>query len=98
MMGCCVWAYLSRLYAFMLLIQCQHITGITPRFGQDIFDRLKKEKTIQVKDATVTSGPDGWTLTEEVRVAANVLLAFAVLLTLAPQWIVGCLLSKCQQG
>lgn len=39
--------------------------GITPRFGQDIFDRLKNEKTIQVKDATVTTGPDGWTLTEE---------------------------------
>lgn len=39
--------------------------GITPRFGKDIFDRLKKEKTIQVKDATVTTGPGGWTLTEE---------------------------------
>ncbi|KAL0039934.1 hypothetical protein WJX77_012021 [Trebouxia sp. C0004] len=39
--------------------------GITPRFGKDIFDRLKQEKTIQVRDATVTSGPDGWTLTEE---------------------------------
>ncbi len=74
----------------MLLIQCQHITGITPRFGKDIFERLKKEKTIQVKDATVTTGPDGWTLTEEVRVA--------VWQTLAPQWIVCCLVSKCHKG
>lgn len=76
--GCYVWAYLARLYALLLLIQCQHVTGITPRFGKDIFDRLKKEKTIQVKDATVTTGPDGWTLTQEVLVAADVLLACAV--------------------
>ena len=82
---CCVWACLVRLYGFVLLSQCQHITGITPRFGQDIFDRLKNEKTIQVKDATVTTGPDGWTLTEEVRVVANVAQACAVLLMLAPQ-------------
>ena len=75
--GWSVWAYLSRLYAFVQLIQSQHIAGITPRFGKDIFDRLKKEKTIQVRDATVTTGPDGWTLTEEVRVLANVLLACA---------------------
>jgi len=71
----------------VLLIQCQHITGITPRCGKDIFDRLKKEKTIQVKDATVTTGPDGWTLTEEVTVAqvADVSRACAVLLMLALQ-------------
>ncbi len=81
----------------MLLNHCQHITGITPRFGKDIFDRLKKEKTIQVKDATVSTGPDGWTLTEEVRVVANVSLAFAVLLMSAAQWTADCLLVKCQQ-
>ena len=40
--------------------------GITPRFGEDIFDRLKKEKTVQAYDVTVSTGPQGWTLTEEV--------------------------------
>ena len=43
--------------------------GITPRFGIEVFDRLEKEKTIRVKDPTVTTGPQGWTLTEEVRAA-----------------------------
>ena len=68
-------------------MQSEHITGITPRFGKDIFDRLKKEKTIQVKDATVKTGPEGWTLTEEVRVAyaAVVSLACSFLLMLALQ-------------
>ena len=41
--------------------------GITARFGEDIFDRLKKEKSIQAHDVTAGSGPDGWTLTEEAR-------------------------------
>ena len=41
--------------------------GITARFGEDIFDRLKKEKSIQAHDVTASSGPDGWTLTEEAR-------------------------------
>ena len=40
--------------------------GITPRFGEDIFERLKKEKTVQAYDVTVSTGPEGWTLTEEV--------------------------------
>lgn len=40
--------------------------GITPRFGKDIFDRLKKDKKVQVHDPTVTTGPtEEWTLTEE---------------------------------
>lgn len=45
--------------------------GITARFGEDIFDRLKKEKSIQAHDVTASSGPDSWTLTEEVRSASG---------------------------
>lgn len=39
--------------------------GITPRFGEDIFDRLKQDKSIQVKDDTIPGDNDSWTLTEE---------------------------------
>ncbi|KAL3134144.1 hypothetical protein ABBQ32_008563 [Trebouxia sp. C0010 RCD-2024] len=39
--------------------------GITSRFGEDVFVRLKKEKRIQAHDVTASSGPDGWTLTEQ---------------------------------
>lgn len=51
------------------------VAGITGRFGEDIFDRLKKEKSIQAHDVTASSGPDGWTLTEEVRSTSNSLSA-----------------------
>lgn len=43
------------------------VAGITARFGEEIFDRLKKEKSIQAHDVTASGGPDNWTLTEEAR-------------------------------
>ena len=53
--------------AFISSLTCNlGVTGITARFGEDIFDRLKKEKSIQAHDVTASTGPDGWTLTEEV--------------------------------
>lgn len=51
------------------------VAGITGRFGEDIFDRLKKEKTLQAHDVTASSGPDGWTLTEEARQTSSCLFA-----------------------
>ena len=51
------------------------VAGITARFGEDIFDRLRKEKSIQAHDVTASSGPDSWTLTEEARSSSSTLPA-----------------------
>lgn len=71
--SCCRWprctSVAAQIYSQGIHGSDSCSAGITPRFGTDIFDRLKKEKTVQVKDPTVKTGPQGWTLTEEVKAA-----------------------------
>ena len=47
--------------------RCDLATGITVRFGEDIFERLKREPAITMPHPH-NNGPD-WLLTDEVRPA-----------------------------
>ena len=48
-----------------LMLNCAYYSaGITPRFGKDIFDRLAKEKHVEMKNNPLPGKV--WTLTQEV--------------------------------